>query len=40
MAEADALLVVPEDRDGLEQGETAWAVRLLPGDAGQDTIGF
>jgi molybdopterin molybdotransferase len=40
MAEADALLVVPEDRDALEQGETAWAVRLLPGDAGQDTIGF
>ncbi len=40
MAEADALLVVPEDRSGLEAGELAWAVRLGPGDEGQASIGF
>lgn len=40
MAQADALLVVPEDCAGLQQGELAWAVRLQPGDAGQETIGF
>ena len=32
MAEADALLIVPEDRDGLRDGEWAWAVRLVGAD--------
>ena len=40
MAMADALLIVPEDRDGLEQGELAWAVRLDAADAAVETIGF
>ena len=40
MAEADALLVVPEDRDGFEAGEEAWAVLLAPGDDAQEHIGF
>jgi molybdopterin molybdotransferase len=40
MAEADALLIVPEDREGIEAGEMAWAVRLLAADAGQESIGF
>jgi molybdopterin molybdotransferase len=40
MAEAAALLVVPEERDGLEAGELAWAVRLTPGDDGQTEISF
>lgn len=29
MAAADALLIVPENRDGLRDGELAWAVRLV-----------
>jgi len=32
MSEADALLIVPEDRDGLRDGEMAWAVRLVGAD--------
>jgi molybdopterin molybdotransferase len=40
MAYADGLLVVPEDRDGLAEGEIAWAIRLAPGDEAQDSIGF
>ena len=40
MAFADGLLVIPEDRDGLNAGELAWAIRLAPGDEAQDSIGF
>ncbi len=40
MAYADALLIVPEDRDGLNAGEEAWAIRLAPGDEAQHTHGF
>ena len=40
MAEADALLVVPEERAGLAADEVAWAVRLTGSDEAQDTIGF
>jgi molybdopterin molybdotransferase len=40
VAYADGLLVVPEDRDGLAEGEMAWAIRLAPGDEAQDSIGF
>jgi molybdopterin molybdotransferase len=40
MAEADALLVVPEDRSGIEEGEWAWAMRLAPGDEAQEHVGF
>lgn len=40
MAAAHALLIVPEDRDGFEAGEMAWAVRLDGADATQPDIGF
>ncbi|MEX2283360.1 MAG: gephyrin-like molybdotransferase Glp [Gemmatimonadota bacterium] len=40
MAHADALLIVPEDRDALEAGELAWAVRLTGPDQGQENPGY
>lgn len=40
MAEADALLVVPEHSDGFAAGEMAWAVRLPRPDDAQADIGF
>lgn len=40
MSAAHALLVVPEDRNGLAAGEMAWAVRLGAADAAQEEIGF
>jgi len=40
MAEADALLVVPEQRDGLAEGELAWALRLPRPDEAQTDPGF
>jgi molybdopterin molybdotransferase len=40
MAEADALLVVPLDCEGLEAGETAVAVRLAAPDDAQEGIGY
>lgn len=40
MAEADALLIVPEDRDGLHDGEMAWAVRLVGADEATEHFWF
>jgi molybdopterin molybdotransferase len=40
MAYADALLIVPEDRDALEAGELAWAIRLTGPDQGQENPGY
>ncbi|MFO7259899.1 MAG: molybdopterin molybdotransferase MoeA [bacterium] len=40
MAEADALLVIPEDVERLAEGEDVVAIPLLPGDAGQETSGL
>ena len=40
MAEADGLLVVPEERDGFDAGDEAWAVQLAPGDDAQEHVGF
>jgi molybdopterin molybdotransferase len=40
MAEADALLVVPEGIDEVAAGDLAWAVRLAPGDDAQHNIDF
>ena len=40
MAHADALLIVPEDRDALNAGERALAVRLSGSDQGQENLGY
>ena len=40
MTEADALLVVPEQSDGLAAGEAAWAIPLAAGDEASASIMF